>query len=350
MQTPSQRAALTALLVLFLLSLSGCDKDPGYKHTYTTRAIVLSLPGERVTQEFIVHHEAIPEYRSINGSIGMNEMAMPIPVPDQSVLKGISVGDKVELVFGERFEPDHTMGLISIIKLPDDTEMNLGATTSGAKRKTATDTDGFSPIFDGQTLTDWEGDLRYWSVQDNTIVGQFTAENPLKQNTFLIFRGGENKGVLGDFELKFAYRISEGGNSGVQYRSQETPDFGMKGYQADIHHGPRWTGILYDEHGRKVLADRGQSVIVEANEKPVVVEQFGDDAELMQHIDLDGWNEYHIIARGNRLTHKINGKRMSQVLDEDEAERDLQGLLGLQIHRSTPVKVEFKAIRLKVSD
>ncbi|MEO0477176.1 MAG: DUF1080 domain-containing protein, partial [Planctomycetota bacterium] len=145
-------------------------------------------------------------------------------------------------------------------------------------------------------------------------------------------------------------RISEGGNSGVQYRSQEEDNFGMKGYQADIHHGPRWTGICYDEHGRKVLADRGQSVVVEAGQKPKVVEQFGDRDKLMESIDLAGWNEYHIIAKGNRLTHKINGVRMSEVLDNDEAERDLKGLLGLQIHRSTPVKVEFKDIRLKALD
>lgn len=108
-----------------LVHLTGCEQAPSYDYVYTTRAIVLSLPGERVTEEFIVHHETIPDYRSINGSIGMNEMAMPIPVPDRSVLTGISVGDKVELTFGERFEPDHKMGLISIIKLPQETKLNL---------------------------------------------------------------------------------------------------------------------------------------------------------------------------------------------------------------------------------
>ncbi|MBX2850107.1 MAG: copper-binding protein [Phycisphaeraceae bacterium] len=119
----------TALALLLVLATIGCGSDPGYEHTYTTRAIVLSLPGEKVTQEFIVHHEEIPDYVSINGSIGMNEMAMPIPVPDKSLLKGIAVGDKVELVFGERFEPQHKMGLISITKLSMDTELNLGETT-----------------------------------------------------------------------------------------------------------------------------------------------------------------------------------------------------------------------------
>ena len=343
------RHALATLLNLLCLSVLGCEADPGYEHTYTTRAIVLSLPGERVTQEFIVHHETIPEYISINGSIGMNEMAMPIPVPDKSVLEGIAVGDKVELIFGERFEPNHKMGLISITKLPEDAKLNLGETTPGAKPHTLDADNGFIAIFDGETFGGWEGDMRYWSIEDGTIIGQFTKDKPLAANTFLVWRGGENKGLVSDFELKFSYRISEGGNSGVQYRSQLEDNFGMKGYQADIHHGPRWTGICYDEHGRKVLADRGQSVVVEAGEKPKVVEQFGDRDELMKSIDLEGWNEYHIIANGNRLIHKINGVRMSEVVDNDKAERDLNGLLGLQIHSSTPVKVEFRNILLMTS-
>ena len=129
MQHHDRLRPLAALLLIFA-ALAGCDSDPGYQHTYTTRAIVLSLPGERVTQEFIVHHETIPTYQSINGSIGMNEMAMPLPVPDRSVLDGIAVGDKIELTFGERFEPDHKMGVISASKLPADTKLNLSNTTS----------------------------------------------------------------------------------------------------------------------------------------------------------------------------------------------------------------------------
>ena len=125
MRRPATPAPLVFLLVLPLLLL-GCDSDPGYEHIYTARAIVITLPGAKVTQEFIVHHEAIPDYQSSNGSVGMNEMAMPIPVPDRAVLEGIAVGDKIEFVFGERFEPDHAMGVISVKKLPDDTKLSLG--------------------------------------------------------------------------------------------------------------------------------------------------------------------------------------------------------------------------------
>ena len=344
---------LTLFFAALLPTIPGCnggDTEPVYENIYTTRGIVIALPGDKAYEELMVRHETIPDYVSMNGSIGMEAMTMPFPLKDRSLLDGVAVGDKVEIIFGETFEPDFISGVISIKKLPETTVLDFSKTKTAPKSQPPhEDDDGFVSIFDGKTLEGWDGDKRYWSVVDDTIVGQFTKDKPLEANTFLIWRGGENEGVVGDFELKFKYRISEGGNSGVQYRSQQTEGFGMKGYQADIHHGPRWTGICYDEHGRKVLADRGQSVIVEASEKPNVVEQFGDKDELMKSIDLDGWNEYHITAKGNRLIHKINGVRMSEVLDNDEAEREMQGLLGLQIHRGTPVKVEFKAIRLKIT-
>ena len=118
------------VLAALLLALLGCGRDPGYEHLYTTRGIIITLPGDKAYEEFIIHHETIPDYISINGSVGMNEMAMPIPVPDKSVLDGINVGDKVELTFGERFEPDHKMGVTAIKKLPADTELNLAITSS----------------------------------------------------------------------------------------------------------------------------------------------------------------------------------------------------------------------------
>jgi hypothetical protein len=50
------------------------------------------------------------------------------------------------------------------------------------------------------------------------LVGQSSTENPVKQNTFLIWRGGAPK----DFELKVEYRLSST-NSGIQIRSVQLP-------------------------------------------------------------------------------------------------------------------------------
>src|SRR5579872_1490549 len=107
------------------------------------------------------------------------------------------------------------------------------------------DEPGFVPMFDGKTLAGWEGDPKYWSVVDGVMTGQITPETIIKSNTFLIWRGGSPR----DFELKVDYRITSGGNSGVNYRSVVVPDavtpanrFAMRGYQCDIDGQNRYTG------------------------------------------------------------------------------------------------------------
>src|SRR5918992_1335643 len=71
-------------------------------------------------------------------------------------------------------------------------------------------------LFNGRDLTGWDGDPRFWTVEDGAITGRTTAANPTKGNTFLIWKGG----TLKDFELRLKFRI-EGGNSGVQFRSKD---------------------------------------------------------------------------------------------------------------------------------
>ena len=100
-------------------------------------------------------------------------------------------------------------------------------------------------LFNGKDLTGWEGDNKFWSVEDGVITGRTTKDNPAKHNTFLVWKGGTVK----DFELHVWFKI-DGGNSGVQYRSKELPDHVVAGYQADIVDEGPYTGILYEEKGR----------------------------------------------------------------------------------------------------
>src|ERR1017187_511782 len=76
--------------------------------------------------------------------------------------------------------------------------------------------EGFVSIFNGTSLDGWEGDPRYWRVEDHEIVGEVTPATLLKQNNFLIWRGG----APANFELKVEFRISAQGNSGINYRSR----------------------------------------------------------------------------------------------------------------------------------
>ena len=201
---------------------------------------------------------------------------------------------------------------------------------------------GFVQIFDGKTLDGWEGTDR-WKVEDGTIVAQTTAENPLRQNTFLIWRGGK----LADFELKLEYRIT-GGNSGIQYRSAEleNSDFAMKGYQSDIDATLRYAGMIYEERGRGFLAPRGQ-FNYRGSSISGTLASLGTTNELMKAIKTDDWNEVHIIARGNTLIQIYNGRMMSMLIDDDTAGRAMEGLIGLQLHTGEPMKIEFRNIRLK---
>ena len=213
----------------------------------------------------------------------------------------------------------------------------------------AGDEPGFQPIFDGRSLDGWEGDPHYWRVEDGTLVGEITPATVIKSNTFIIWRGGRPK----DFELKLDYRITLDGNSGINYRSVVVPDpvtpdngFAMRGYQCDLDGRKRYPGNNYEEKGRLFLAVRGQLTRVTGGRPPVLLSTIGDPDELAKAVT-DDWNAVHIIARGNVLTHAINGRLMSVVMDDDAANRPEKGSIGVQVHTGPPMKVEYRNIRLK---
>lgn len=200
--------------------------------------------------------------------------------------------------------------------------------------------DGFKPLFNGKDLTGWDGDPKFWTVQDGALTGESTSDNPCTKNTFLIWR----QGMLDDFELRLSFRIVNG-NSGIQYRSREVGQWEVGGYQADIETGPQWMGALYDEHGRGPLARRGEKSIIDENGQ-IETEQAGNADELFASIHPEEWNTYTVVAQGTHLIQKINGKVMVEVFDNDP-KGYRSGILALQIHSGPPMTVQFKDIRLK---
>lgn len=203
--------------------------------------------------------------------------------------------------------------------------------------------EGVVSLFNGQDLSGWDGDPKFWSVKDGAITGVSTAENPVKTNTFLIWKGGTVK----NFELWAKFRL-EGNNSGIQYRSKDLGEWRVGGYQADMDVANTYTGILYEERGRGILANVGTKSTVAQNGPVQVTGSVGDPAEIKAAIRKDDWNEYHITARGNHLVHAINGKVTAELIDDDEAKRAMEGILALQLHSGPPMTVRFKEIRLKV--
>ena len=123
------------------------------------------------------------------------------------------------------------------------------------------DPTGFTRIFDGETLDQWDGDPTYWSVEEGRMIGTITPDTLLSKNSWIVWRGG----LVEDFELVLDYRVSAQGNSGVGYRLAVLEDdpYSVRGPQADIQGGDMFTGICYEENGRRLLAARGQSTWIE---------------------------------------------------------------------------------------
>lgn len=222
--------------------------------------------------------------------------------------------------------------------------------------------DEVKSLFNGKDLTGWEGNPALWSVEDGAITGK-TPPDPadpskgiIKHNTFLVWKAG----TAADFELTFQYRMVAG-NSGVQYRSRELEpgEFGpiISGYQADFEAGTKYSGILYEEKGRGILALRGQKTTIKpgtevdgkGKAKPIVevTGSVGDSDAIQAAIKNEDWNDYKIVAKGNHLQHFINGLQTIDVTDEDSANAPTDGLIALQIHQGPPMVVQFKAIQLK---
>lgn len=213
-------------------------------------------------------------------------------------------------------------------------------------------------IFDGKTLNGWEGDATYWRVENGNLVGEIPPDKPLKTNSFIVWQNG----TPGDFELTLQFKITKGGNSGINYRSEQLTDIphALRGYQADIDGANRYTGQNYEERRRTTLAYRGQQVTIPASDLSLkdgsknnawtpmqVTGSLGSSDSLQALIKSEEWNVCRLVVKGNRLQHYINDVLMSDVTDNDPVNGKTKGLLGMQVHVGPPMKVEFRDIYLK---
>lgn len=187
---------------------------------------------------------------------------------------------------------------------------------------TAQAEDGYEALFDGSSLTGWQGDEELWSVEDGVIVGS-TESKTISKNSFLsTLKSYDN------FVLRLKFKLPSG-NSGVQYRSKQYPEHVVRGYQADIADN-MYMGILYEEGGRGILVNV-------------------DPAEVAKHNRPGEWNEYVITARDGHLTQQLNGFTTVDY-QETSDEGATSGIIALQLHVGPPMKVYFKDIEIKSLD
>jgi hypothetical protein len=241
---------------------------------------------------------------------------------------------------------------------------------------------GWTSMWDGATLKEWDGDFNYWKVDNGAIVVESTCEKPTG-TIYLVWKGGE----AADFEMKLEMK-GEGAmvNSGVQYRGaitqprppqaagagrgpggrgrgpqgpcpsgapRGTPPsresqakWDMLGAQFDFDGRNQYSGQYYEQAtGRGIIAWRGQMVRTEEGKNPRLLATLGNPEELGGYVKIEGWNQLHIIARGNTMTHIINGHVMSVLIDDDATKFRKSGLIGVEIEGTG--KISLRNLWLK---
>lgn len=178
-------------------------------------------------------------------------------------------------------------------------------------------------LYDGKTLTGWEGDLTWFRPADGAIIAG-RLDQPIPRNEFLC-----TARQFGDFELRLKVRLMAGqGNGGIQFRSQRVPNSReMAGYQADVATG--YWGGLYDESRRaKFLGQPTDLAAVKRILKP------GD------------WNSYVIRCEGPRIQLWLNGLLTTEFTEADSTIPQT-GFIGLQIHAGAPTEAHYKELELE---
>ncbi len=238
-------------------------------------------------------------------------------------------------------------------------------------------TAGWTSLFDGRTLNGWDGNPEVWKIEDGAITAESTMERRVGL-TYIIWKGGEPS----DFELKLEVRmLGTGLHSGIAYRSWIDPDlsglrsagpgrgagapgavaggggapagargagggraavpppaipsdprWNLSGYGLDYDYGTQFNGNV-EERGtvRGEIAYRGGVVQTETGKRPQYLGLIGDPDALAKVMKPDDWNQLHIIARRNQLTHIINGQVMTVLIDDDATFAKSKGLIGWQV-------------------
>lgn len=189
---------------------------------------------------------------------------------------------------------------------------------------------GSFQLFNGTDLTGWtqRGGHADYRVEDGCIVG---ASRPNQPNSFLC-----TDAEYADFILELDFKADPEVNSGVQIRSESSPDYQngrVHGYQVEIDTSSRaWTAGIYDEARRGWLAPMDKNPAAQAAFKP------------------NDWNHFRIEAVGDHIQTWLNGVPAADLHDSMTP----RGFIALQVHtvgaRKDELRVRFKDIILKPLD
>ncbi|MEO7158167.1 MAG: DUF1080 domain-containing protein [Vicinamibacterales bacterium] len=145
--------------------------------------------------------------------------------------------------------------------------------------------EGWKLMFDGTSLAGWRG------YKTDNPSGGWRADDGLLVR---LGGGGDLMTVeeYGDFDMRFEWKITEYGNSGVIYRIGTTEPYPW-------HTGPEYQVLDNGRHpdGKSPLTSSGSNYAVDAPIKDVTK-------------PVGQWNEGRIVAKGNHVEHWLNGVKV----------------------------------------
>ena len=182
----------------------------------------------------------------------------------------------------------------------------LGVSLGTAQDEPAAGRDGWISMFDGKTLDGWKANENpeSWKVVDGAITGDGE-----RSHLFWMTRECEN------CEFRAEVRLNHSGNSGMYVRAAWGPGF-PKGYESQVENtspDPQKTGSLY-----------GIAKVTE------------------QLIPDDTWWTQDVIAQGDHIIIKVNGKTVVDTTDS----RYTKGYLVLQQHNKGSV-VQYRKLMMR---
>jgi len=191
----------------------------------------------------------------------------------------------------------------------------------GDEKKPTADSAGFVQLFNGKDLTGWkthEKNPGDWKVEEGILIGRGPVSH-------LFSERGDYKNFIYRMEAK----ISDEGNSGQYIRADFAGGF-PPGYEAQInstHRDPIRTGSLYPDGRDKYTPEEKEKMIV----KEMLVKP-------------DEWFTQEVIARGNHIIIKVNGKTTVDFVDAGN--RHTKGHFAIQQHNLGSV-IQVRKIEVK---
>jgi hypothetical protein len=183
--------------------------------------------------------------------------------------------------------------------------------TAGEKKEMAggKDDGGWVQLFNGKDLRGWKTHPKNpgkWRVEEGILISDG------KEVSHLFSERDDYQ----DFHFRVEAKISDKGNSGQLFRAKFVPGY-PPGYEAQINStfptDPVRTGSLYPAFNPSLNADQLAKIVVKDQlHKP------------------DEWFTQEVIARGNHIIIKVNGKTTVDFVDDKNTYT--KGHLALQQH------------------